>query len=508
MSKKYLLLAAAPIAAVLIWAVFFRSETTDDVGTFEIEKAIVETGDVARIVSASGAVRALTTVEVGSQLSGQIIELNADYNSEVKSGEIIALIDPQTFDSRVESTRADVQSAEANLAVQKANIASAEANLAQAERDYARQKALYAADAVARSTLEDNERALAVAKANLDVSRAQLRTSTASLSQRKATLRSAEVDLERTIIRSPIDGVVISRDVDVGQTVAASFSAPILFTIAQNLEDIRIDAAVVEGDIGGINAGDEVEFNVDAYPDQTFTGTVEQVRLASETLQNVVTYTVVIKAQNQNRRLLPGMTANVEITADRRTNVLRIAETAVRFRPPANGPEVVESTQQGRGARGQGGRGQGARGQGGRGQGGRGGRGGGQLQMLNGLDIAPETVAKIQSDLTSEFQAVRQGLGERAQFDRNALRERMTAATDKILRRHLSDEEYKKVQASNAARASVTRVEAYKPLDDGTLEKTTLTLGLQDGSFAEIIRGASDGDEFVTRARAKAQGKS
>jgi len=492
MSKKYLFVAAALIVAALIWAFFFRLDSSVEVGTFDIETATVETGDVARIISASGAVRALTTVEVGSQVSGQITDLNADFNSEVKAGEIIARIDPQTFESRVESVKADVQSAQANLAVQKANIASSEANFAQAERDFARQEALFAADAVARSTLEDNERALAVAKANLDVSRAQLRTSEAALSQRNATLRSAQVDLERTIIRSPIDGVVISRNVDVGQTVAASFSAPILFTIAQDLEDIRIDAAVVEGDIGGINAGDAVEFNVDAYPDQTFRGTVEQVRLASETLQNVVTYTVVIEARNPNKRLLPGMTANVEITADKRTDVLRIAETAVRFRPPANGPEVIESTQ--------------AEGRGGRGARGQGGRRGGGLQILNELDIDADKKAAIQAELRTEIQAVRAGLGERAQFDRNALRQRIQATSDKVLRKNLTEEEYKQVQAATAARASVTRVEAYKPEADGKLEKHTLTLGLQDGSFAEILRGASDGDEFVTRVRVTAQG--
>lgn len=497
MSKIFYYIVGVLIVAALAWAVFFRPESSADVGAFDIETATVETGDVARIVSASGAVRALTTVEVGSQVSGKITELNADFNSEVKANEIIARIDPQTFESRVESAKADVQSAQANLAVQNANIVSAEANLAQAERNYARQEALYAADAVARSTLEDNERALAVARANLDVSRAQLRTSTASLSQRNAALNSAKVDLERTIIRSPIDGVVISRNVDVGQTVAASFSAPVLFTIAQNLEDIRIDAAVVEGDIGSIDAGDTVEFTVDAYPDQTFRGTVEQVRLASETLQNVVTYTVVIEARNPNRRLLPGMTANVEITADKRTGVLRIAETAVRFRPPANGPEVIESTPgEGRGARGQG-----------RGERGQGGRRGGGLQVLDNLDIDADKKAAIQADLRSEIEAVRAGLGERAQFDRNALRQRMQAATDKVLRRNLTDAEYKQVQEAMAARASVTRIEAYKPAADEKLEKLTLTLGLQDGSYAEILRGASEGDVFVTRARATVQGE-
>jgi len=478
---------------VAAWFFVFKPDTPAEAGGFTLETAKVERGEVAQIVSASGAVRALTTVEVGSQVSGQIIALNADYNSEVKEGEIIALIDPQTFETRVASGKADVQSAEAGLSVQRANIASAEATLAQAERDYARQQALFAADAVAQSTLEDNERALAVAKANLNVSRAQLQTSQASLSQRKASLQSAEVDLERTIIRSPIDGVVISRDVDVGQTVAASFSAPVLFTIAQNLEDIRIDASVVEADIGGINAGDTAEFTVDAYPDQNFTGTVEQVRLASETLQNVVTYTVVIEAKNLRGRLLPGMTANVEITADKREDVLRIAESAIRFRPPSSGPEVLEAS------------GQAQRG-GGQGRG-RGGPGGGALQFLNNVDISQEKRDAIQADMRTEFAAVRAALGERAQFDRNAMRQRMQAATDKVLLRNLTSEEYKAVQEQINAQASVTRVEAYIPAADGKLQKTSLVLGLQDGAYAEILRGAEVDDELVTRVRAGAESK-
>ena len=492
--KKFLFsVVALTLIALVVFAVFFRQDAAQEEGEFNLETTDVETGEVAQIVSASGAVRALTTVEVGSQVSGQIITLNADFNTEVKQGDVIALIDPQTFETRVASTKADVQSADANLAVQKANIASSEANLAQAERDFARQQALYAQDAVAQSTLEDNERALAVAKANLDVSRAQLRTSEATLSQRKASLRSAQVDLERTIIRSPIDGVVISRNVDAGQTVAASFSAPVLFTIAQNLEDIRIDAAVVEADIGGINSGDAAVFTVDAYPDQKFEGTVEQVRLAAETLQNVVTYTVVIEAKNLLGRLLPGMTANVEITADKREGVLRISETAIRFRPPANGPEVLEVDGQAAGGRG---------GRGGRGGPPGGGRG---LQFLNNLDIDPKKKAAIEADFRKEITAVRESLGQRAQFDRNALRQRMQAASDKVLKRNLTEEEYKAVQVAINAQATVTRVEVYGEAEDGKLQKKSLVLGLQDGSYAEVIRGAEAGDKFVTRVRVSAK---
>lgn len=489
MNRKLIYAAGALTAAVLLWYVFLRQGSHAATGKFEISTATVQTGDVSRIVSASGSVRALTTVEVGSQVSGQIIELLADFNTEVEEGQIIARIDPQTFESRVESASADVQSARASLAVQQANISSAEANFAQAEKNYIRQKALYEADAVAQSTLEDNERALAVAAANLEVSRAQLKSAHASLSQRLAALRSAEVDLERTIIRSPIRGVVISRSVDVGQTVAASFSAPILFIIAKDLEDIRIDAAVVEADIGGINAGDTATFRVDAYPDQAFTGTVEQVRLVAETLQNVVTYTVVIAAENRNGALLPGMTANVEITADKREGVLRIEDAALRFRPPERGPAVVESAQ--------------APGEAGSGQAGlQGGRGGPGLQILDGLDLPADRKAKIEAALDKEMRAARQAMGDMAQFDRNAARQRMQATLDKVLRDNLTAEELAKVKAAASNRPTTTRVEAYVQRADGQLEKRPLVVGLQDGAYAEIVRGAEAGDMFVTRVQA------
>jgi HlyD family secretion protein len=235
MSKHTASYLVVAIIAILIGLLVLKPGSSAKSATFDIETTVVETGEVASVVAASGAVRALTTVEVGSQVSGQITALNADFNSVVKAGDIIARIDPQTFESRVESANADVQSAQASIAVQKASIVSAAASLEQAESNFTRQQALYTTNAVAQSALEDSGRALVVARANVDVSRAQLSASNATLAQRHAALKSAQVDLERTIIRSPIDGVVISRNVDVGQTVAASFSAPILFTIAQDL---------------------------------------------------------------------------------------------------------------------------------------------------------------------------------------------------------------------------------------------------------------------------------
>lgn len=200
MSKHTASYLVVAIIAILIGLLVLKPGSSAKSATFDIETTVVETGEVAQIVAASGAVRALTTVEVGSQVSGQITALNADFNSVVKAGDIIARIDPQTFESRVESANADVQSAQASIAVQKASSASAAANLAQAERNYTRLQALYATNAVAQSTLEDTELALAVARANVDVSRAQLSASNATLAQRNAALTSAQVDLERTII--------------------------------------------------------------------------------------------------------------------------------------------------------------------------------------------------------------------------------------------------------------------------------------------------------------------
>jgi len=485
---KKLIYALGGLAALIaFWALFLRGNGAAKPGDFTLETSGVERGDVARLVTASGAVRALTTVEVGSQVSGQIIELDADFNSEVKEGDIIARIDPQTFESRVASAQADIASARASLDVQRANIASAEASLAQSERDYRRVQALYAQDAIAQSSLEDAERALAVARAALDVSRAQLRASQATLSQRQASLQSAQLDLDRTIIRSPIDGVVIERSVDVGQTVAASFSAPILFQIAQNLEDIRIDAAVVESDIGGIDAGDPATFKVDAYPNETFTGTVEQVRLASETLSNVVTYTVVIAAENRSGRLLPGMTANVEITAEKREGVLRLAESAIRFRPPSEGVTVIS------GDTGSGGQARSVARPGGE-------AGSPAEAMLAGLDLAPERRTRIESEIRAEMEKVRASMGEAgATFDRAGMREKIQSRMDKVLRDNLSRDELALVQKTLNERASRRQVDLYQPVGDGTLKTVSVSVGLSDGQNVEILRGADEGDTFVTR---------
>jgi HlyD family secretion protein len=308
----------------------WQARAPDDL---DIRTVALARGDVRRVVATSGTVRPLTTVEVGSQLSGQIREIYADHSTVVRKGQEIARIDPRTFESKVREAEATVKVAEAGTELQRAAITRAEANRLKAERDFRRAESLQARGTASQATLDAAVAAFEAAEAELAIARAEAVNAGATLLQRKAALDSARIELDRTYIRSPIDGVVIERSVEVGQTVAASLSAPKLFTIAQDLTRIEIDAQVDEADIGQVKVGHPVTFGVDAFPEESFTGTVEQLRLAPINLQNVVTYTVVIAARNDDGRLLPGMTANVEILTGERRDVRVVPNEALRFRP-------------------------------------------------------------------------------------------------------------------------------------------------------------------------------
>lgn len=298
-----------------------------------IETAVLERGDIVQTVAASGSVRPLITVEVGSQLSGQVTQIFVDFNSTVVKGQVVAQIDARTFESRVLQAKADLLVANSTIIVQQANIDRARANLRKARLEYERAEPLAKTGTLSISEFDTALANFESAKADLTVTEAQLENARANREQRLALLESAEIDLERTRIRSPIDGVVIERSVDKGQTVAASLSSPVLFKIAQDLTEIQIEANVDEADIGNIKDGNAATFTVDAYPDSEFSGAVGQVRLAPNELNNVVTYTVIITASNPQRKLLPGMTAIVEIVTGKSEDVLRVANAALRFKP-------------------------------------------------------------------------------------------------------------------------------------------------------------------------------
>lgn len=270
--------------------------------------AAVERGDIVRTVSATGTISAVSTVEVGSQVSGNILRLHADYNDPVTAGQLVAEIDPATYQARVVQAEGDLASAEALLELKQIAFTRAEQLLARQ----------------------------LVAQSDHDQARAELRQQEAAVKIKSASLESAKLDLEHTRIYSPIDGVVISRSVDVGQTVQASYSAPELFNIAQDLRQMQIAANVSEADIGDVEPGQPVSFTVDAFPGRAFRAEVKQVRKNSTTTSNVVTYTTIITVDNADLKLLPGMTASVVITTARRENVLRVANGALRFNPPAS----------------------------------------------------------------------------------------------------------------------------------------------------------------------------
>lgn len=280
----------------------------------------VERGRLVARVTATGTLSALVTVQVGSQVSGRIAQLSADFNSQVKKGEVIARIDPQLFLAAVEQARANAVAAEGNMAKAKAQATNAKQQLE-------RSRALRQQNLVAQADLD-------TAEANAAAAVAQVAASEGELRQARAALHQAEINLKYTTIVSPIDGVVISRSVDVGQTVAASLAAPTLFTIAEDLKKMQVDTNVAEADVGKLQPGMAATFSVDAFPTERFRGKVRQIRNSPQTVQNVVTYDAVIDVENSELKLKPGMTANVTFVYAERNDALRVPNAALRYRPP------------------------------------------------------------------------------------------------------------------------------------------------------------------------------
>lgn len=313
----------------------------------EYKTTKIERGTLTASVSASGTLSAVVSVQVGSQVSGQLKEILVDFNSEVKQGQLIARIDPETFEYKVRQAQADVDAAssqvltqQANINAQRAEVARIDVNTEDAKRDLDRKEQLLEKGFISSA---DRDKALATyralveqsktSRAQVAVAEANARNAAAVVKQREAALAQARIDLERTAIKAPVNGVVIKRSVEKGQTVAASLQAPELFIIAENLTDMQVDTAIDEAEIGRIRVGQKASFTVDAFPSRTFEGAVTQIRKAAQTVSNVVTYTVEVSASNPNKELLPGMTANVRIVVDSRNDVLKVPNAALRFKP-------------------------------------------------------------------------------------------------------------------------------------------------------------------------------
>jgi HlyD family secretion protein len=320
MTKRRIAILVAVLAVVAAVVVVWRSQAGSGKPKLQFETAKVEKGKIIAKVTATGTLSALVTVQVGSQVSGRIAALYADFNSPVKKGQLIAKIDPALFQAAVDQARANLMAAEGNLVRYRVQAVDA-------RRQAERQKELAARKLNAQADLD-------TAVANADGADAQVTAGQGAVAQARAALRSAEVNLAYTSIISPTSGTVISRSVDVGQTVAASLQAPTIFVIAEDLQKMQVDTSVAEADVGRLKAGMAASFTVDAYPGEVFRGAVRQIRNNPQTVQNVVTYDAVIDVENPEFKLKPGMTANVTFVYAQKDDVLKVPNAALRFRPP------------------------------------------------------------------------------------------------------------------------------------------------------------------------------
>ena len=522
MKRRLVLALVILLVAGGITGVYFYSQSGGSAPRFRT--AALTRGDLVASVSATGNLNPVTTVQVGSQVSGQIKELFVDFNSQVKRNQLIARIDPSIFDAKVSQARADVEASESSVLNQRAQVeraradvdnaraalasaraqtAKADVTLLDARRDLDRKRDLFKRELIARSELDtaqavhdaaaaqlDSARAqeqavasgIRAAEAQLRVTEAQQKTAEATVRQKRAVLQQAQVDLEYTSIRSPVDGVVVARNVDVGQTVAASLSAPTLFTIAQDLTKMQVDSNVDEADIGRTQVGQRVTFTVDSFPTETFSGQVVQIRKAPRPVANVVTYNVVVAVDNPEQKLLPGMTANVRIVVDSRPNVLKVPNAALRFRPP--GEEAPAAAQAPPGTPGSGPSPQ----------------GGGlptieqtRERLVRELKLTEEQQKRLEPILEESYAQFR-GLARVPQEQRRTAALRIREESRQKIRALLTSEQqsvYDQLPSGQPARAGAGersgRVWILEP--DGKPRALSLRLGISDGAATEVRGG-------------------
>jgi HlyD family secretion protein len=335
--RKWIGIVAVMVAVAVMAAFTLRGGDKPSYATQRVQQ-----GDIRQLVQATGTIDAVTTVQVGSQISGTILKLNADFNTKVKKGQVVAEIDPALFQGALLQAQADLQNANATAASAKAELLKAQATATQTQKAYERSAALAKDGVIAAQQLDIDKATSESNQAGVSSAAAQVKQATAQVAQKLAAVKVAQTNLDHTIIRSPIDGTVTARSIDVGQTVAASLQAPTLFTIAQDLTKMRVYAKTDESDVGQIRAGQPATFTVDAFPNEVFRGTVEQVRMNPTTVQNVVTYDTVIAFDNPQQKLFPGMTAYVTVPVAQAENVIEVPNAALRFKPDLSADKLQQ----------------------------------------------------------------------------------------------------------------------------------------------------------------------
>jgi HlyD family secretion protein len=469
----------------------------------------IERGALQAAVAASGAVSPVTQVTVGTQVSGQIKEILVDFNSEVKAGQLIAVIDPETFEYRVRSAQADldaaraaVLTAQANELAARAQVSSAQTDLNEARRTHERNLMLVSKQFVAQSEADKSNalvnttsEALKVAQAQVGVSEAQTQSARASVLQREASLAQSRIDLTRTRITSPVSGIVIKRTIEKGQTVAASLQSPELFIIAQNLREMQVEAAIDEADVGRIRNGQKATFTVDAFPGQTFEGQIAQVRKAATNVANVVTYVAVVHFSNSEGRLLPGMTANVRVVTDVRESVLKVPNAALRVRiagvepvaesvpgAPSSAPKTGASEQAAPGA----GAPNASQGSQGGGQGGPGSEF--RQRLMAEMNLSTEQKEKVEAIYAAARPRFMQ-LREVPEAERAKARERITGEVRAQLAELMTPEQKPKFAAlvTEMSGRAVTRGRLHVLDEKGKPKAFNVRLGITDGTTTELF---------------------
>ncbi|WP_313220876.1 efflux RND transporter periplasmic adaptor subunit [Pseudoxanthomonas mexicana] len=488
------LLLGIAVVAILGGGAWWWTARKGEAADSAYRTATIERGDIRVAISATGTLSAISTVTVGSQISGQVTDVLVDYNSEVKKGEVLARIDPSTYEAQIEQGNAQIANAQASLK-------QAQATLANAELDYTRKADLGRQKLVAQSDVD-------LARAARDQARAQVNAAQASIRQQTASTQTTRVNLDRTVIRSPVDGVVLTRTIEPGQTVAASLQAPELFTIAEDLSKMKIELAVDEADIGQVKVGQAVSFTVDAFADRQFRGQVQQVRLSATTTSNVVTYPVVVSVDNSDGTLLPGLTVNAEIEVSKRDDILKVSNAALRYKP--TGEAATATAVQAP--------------QGGQNRGG--GIGDDLVRVAGALRLKPDQQAAFDAALTAlrERQAARMaqaqqrgasmfggaprpggnaggGSGAMQAQMRQRMAERMQQDFAPF-RATLDDTQKPRWDAELRALLGAKRAPIYT-LVNGKPEMVQVRIGASDGTSTEVSGAVKEGDVVVVGERAK-----
>ncbi|MCM2679627.1 efflux RND transporter periplasmic adaptor subunit [Echinimonas agarilytica] len=455
--KRFYMILAVALAILASWFFFSDSNATSKGDTNQYKTEVVSKGNILNSVSATGTLAAVDDVILGAQLSGQITKVYVDFNDIVSAGQLLAQIDPSTFAAKVAQAEAQVAKTKADISLQKIAIERSEVTLGKSERDLRRAKKLAITNNISEDELDAFQTQLDQAKLDVQQAHAQLEVLHANLAANEASMQQSQIDLSRTEIRAPIDGFVIDRTIEAGQTVASSLNTPELFTLAKDLSQMEIEAYIDESDIGQLEQGQRVSFTVDAFPDRKFNGAIKQIRRAPQNTSGVVSYTVIVSANNRSGALLPGMTANLDISIDAVQDVQRVSNAALRL---ASRTQDKSQQTQRRGPMGQ----------------------------LSELNLTEQQKLQLKEQMPERSQALGRGASEQQ-------RKRMQQVINDVL----TDAQKEQYLALKSGKIKTSQVLVLR---NGEQQRLTISTGITDGQYTQVLKPSLEGEHVITQMKA------